>query len=230
MPTVQGLSLRGTGEGMTEIVKKKKGLLKSEQRKFMGQIRKLIGKGKTDEDIGEELGLRTDQVQAIKRKIYQIDKVRFQNFDRFSVYSDYVGRSTQMVKELDEIKTKFRNRGQWTALVAAIKQKKDIFDSVIKMGQDFGFIDKKATEVKIEGEMSFSTMTDKDIQAEIAREVERMHQIAKGNVVEMRPELLGVTDEDVQKFVPANLVRLPAKKENRMKMKTKVKVSLKKRV
>lgn len=213
---------------MKKEKKKRRGLTRSQQTAYMSQIRKLIGDNKTDDDICLETGLRSDQVSALKRKIYQTDKARFQSLDRFTVFSDYVARSTQMVNELNEIKIKFRNRGQWTALVAAVKQKKEIYDSVIKMGQDFGFIDKKATEVKIEGEMSFSTMTDHDIRKEIEAEVKKMHEIAKGNVVEMRPELLGVTDEDVRKFVPSHLVSLP--EEKRKKVKTKVKVTLKKRV
>ena len=202
-------------------------LSRAEQRQCMAQIKHLIGKNKTDEEIAEELNIRNDQVELLKRKMYRIEKVRYQNLDKYVVYSDYVYKSTQMVKELDEIKTKFRNRGQWTTLVAAIKQKGEIYDKVIKMGQDFGFIDRKAAELKIEGEMSFSTMTDKDIRTEIEAEVKKMHQLAAGKVIEMRPELTGVTDDEVASYVPANLIQIPEK--SKTKIKTKIKVTLKKR-
>lgn len=206
-------------------------MTKKERKRCIVRMRNLIGKNYTDDEIAEELAVGVDQVMALRRRIYATDKARFQSFDKYVVYSDYIAKSTQMVKELDDIKTKFRNRGQWTALVAAVKQKGEIYDKVIKLGQDFGFIDKKATEIKVEGEMSFSAMTDKDIRAEIQAEVNKMHQLAAGKVVDMRPELLGVTDQDVSSFVPANLMQLPAgTKKKQTKVKTKIKVTLKKRV
>ncbi len=214
---------------MTEATDNRRKLSKGEARRCMNRMRHLIGKNYTDDELADELKIRSDQVSILRRKIYQTDKARFQSFDKFAVYSDYVSKCTQMVKELDDIKTKFRNRGQWTALVAAVKQKGEIYDKVIKLGQDFGFIDKKATEIKVEGEMSFSAMSDKDIRAEIQAEVNKMHQIASGQVVDMRPELLGVTDDDVATYVPQNLLRLPAA-DKKMKVKTKIKVTLKKRV
>jgi len=199
-----------------------------EQRQLAAEIRKLIGKNYTDEEICEKLNIRPNVLVEYKRRVYQHDKVRFQNLDRYVVFSDYVNKSGQMVKELDDIKLKFRNRGQWSALVAAIKTKKEIYDSVIKLGQEFGLIDKKAAEVKVQGEVSFSTMSDVDVKREIEREVQKMHQIAKGGVVDMRPELLGVTDDEVARYVPAHVVGLPEPRKT--KVKHKIKVTLKKRV
>lgn len=204
-------------------------LSKAEARRCMNRIRHMIGKNYDDAEIAEELNIRSDQVEFLKRRIYQLDKARFQSFDKYAVYTDYVAKSTQMVKELDEIKTKFRNRGQWAALVAAVKQKGEIYDKVIKLGQDFGFIDKKATEIKVEGEMTFSTMSEKDIRAEIESEVKKMHQLASGKVIEMRPELIGVTDDEVNSFVPGNLLQLESQNKH-TKVKRKIKVTLKKRI
>lgn len=211
--------------------KKNRGLSKREQRETLNEIKRLLGKNYDEHQICEKMNIRLDVYQQYLRKIMHQEKVRFQNLDNYSVYADYLYKSKQMVKELDEIKTKFRNRGQWTALVAAVKQKKDIYDSVIKMGQDFGFIEKKATEVKVEGEVSFSTMSDSDVKQQIEEEVKKLHQLAQGNVVEMREELVGVTDEDVRKFVPANVIEAPKKEKSkkRSKVKSKMKVTLKKR-
>lgn len=207
-------------------------IAKAKQRILCHEIRKLIGRNYDDAKICEKLGISLLQLAPLKRKIYHAAKIRFQNLDKFSVYSDYCDRSSEMVNELNEIKLKFRNRGQWTALVAAVKQKKEIYDSVIKLGQDFGLIDRKETELRVSGEMAFSTMSDRDVKEEIEKEVKKMHEIAAGNVIDMRPELLGVTDEEVASYVPNNLVRLDASKDKKQKTKihSKIKVTLKKRV
>lgn len=204
-------------------------LSKKEQRQLAAEIRKLIGKNYTDDEICEKLNIRPNLLVEYKRRIYQHDKVRFQGMDKYVVFSDYVSKSSQMVKELDEVKLKFRNRGQWSALVSAIKAKKEIYDSVIKMGQEFGLIDRRAAEVKVQGEVSFSTMSDADVRREIESEVKRLNEIAQGGVVDMRPELMGVTDDNVEHFVPANIVSLPAPK-TKTKKTTKVRVTLKKRI
>lgn len=226
---MQGVQVRGKENRLSDDTSNRRKLSKGEARRCINRMRHLIGKNYTDDELAEELKIRSDQVQVLRRRIYQTDKVRFQTFDKYAVYSDYVAKSTQMVKELDEIKTKFRNRGQWTALVAAVKQKGEIYDKVIKLGQEFGFIDRKATEIKVEGEMSFSTMSDADMKAEIAAEVAKMHKLASGQIVDMRPELIGVTNEEVASYVPANLLRLPEGKP-KTKIKTKIKVTLKKRI
>jgi len=195
-----------------------------QQRHLMSDIRRLIGKNYTDYEIMEQLEIRPDDLSHYKQQILRNDKDVLENLDSVGVYSDYLLKSRQMVKELDELKVKFRNKGQWTALVAAVKQKKEIYDSVIKMGQDFGFIEKKATEFKVSGEMSFSTMSEKEVKEEIQKEVENIQRLSTG-VIDMRPELLGVMPEEVRKFIPQKL--LENKNISKTKIKTKAKTKIK---
>ena len=61
--------------------------------------------------------------------------------------------TTSEVKVIEETLTAFC--GQWTALVAAIKQKHEISKDLFKMGQELGYIDKRVTEVKVESEFTF---------------------------------------------------------------------------
>lgn len=200
-----------------------------EKRKIISDVRRLIGKGYTDEEILEEMDIRSDTLRLIKHHIYKIDKMTFENLDNATVYSDYIFKCQQMIRDLDEMKVKFRNRGQWTALVASVKTKKEILDGVIKMGQEFGYISKKATELKMSGEISMTAMSTKDMKAEIAREVESLNKLAKGKAIEMRQELLGVTDQELKKFLPANVVHQESEAP-RKKIKTKLRVSLKKMI
>lgn len=214
------------------------------KRKLSADIKRLIGKNYSDEEIMDELEIQPHVLAEYKRQIITLERHAFQNLDSSAVYADYLFKQRQMIKELDLIQTKFRNRGQWTALVAAIKTKSEIYDKSIKLGQDFGFIEKKAGELKVTGEVSFSAMSEADMQKQIKQEVEAMHRMVKSKEIHMREEILGVTGKEVRKFLPTNVKYDPQKEMDderaeslaiedqrpRKKLKARVKVTLRKSV
>lgn len=176
------------------------------------------------------MGISSMTLTSLKQEILSTDATIFQHLDSAGVYSDYLMKSRQMVKKLHGMQVRFSNRGQWTALVAAIKQEKDIYDSCIKFGQDFGYIEKKAASLDISGEMIFSSSSPEEIRDEIKRQAQELNDLATGKPILMRPELIGLADGDVKKFVPANVAALPApaKKKSKTKVKIKTKVRLRK--
>jgi len=201
-----------------------------EQRKLESKIRRLIGKSYSDIEILEELTLQPHVLRHYKQRIYEIDKERFNHLDSVTVYTDYTEKSRQMIKELDKLKVKFSNRGQWTALVAAVKEKNVIYKDVIKLGQDFGFIERKASEITFQGEMSFATYTTEEVKKELEKEVKKLNQMAKGEIIEMRPELLETLDEDtekIKKYFPVDIQEVQAKKTIQKKViKKKIKLKM----
>ncbi len=192
--------------GKKDVAKKKGGrLTASEQRSLEISVRELIGKNYTPSQIMDDLNMQPHILEQYLRRIHDIDKEHFDNFNSVQVYSDYLAKSDQMVKELDKLKTKFQNRGQWTALVAAIKEKRAIYNDCFKMGQDFGFIEKRKTEVLIESEMTFATMSKEEVDAELKKSIAEMNQMVQADVIEMRPELLESLDEDterIKRYIP----------------------------
>jgi len=179
----------------------------------------------------ETLRMGPKTLHALKSEIIGTDRTLFKHLDSSAVFSDYLMKSKTMVKRLHNMSVKFNNRGQWTALVAAIKQEQNIYDTVIKHGQDFGFIDKKAAESKVtlEGELTFSAATPEAMKKEIAKQVKELNTLAEGGVIEMRKELLGITDADVESFVPSSVIDVKAQKpKSKAKAKSKVKLRLRK--
>lgn len=204
----------------------------SSRKKLIEQVKRLIGKNYNDVEICEALEIHTNLLSAIKSDIITVDKAYFEQLTSADVYSDYLHKSKQMVKRLHQIQVKFRNKGQWTALVAAIKQEKDIYDSCIKHGQDFGFIEKKATTMEVSGEFNLSTMSDAEMKREIAKQMNELNRLASGNVIEMRPEVLDAAGESV-KYLPAEITGKTEKTDDRTtrkEMKIKTKVTLKRNV
>jgi hypothetical protein len=211
----------------TEIEKKKnKGLTPKEQRELEEEVRKYIGRGFSDVEIMTRLDMQPHVLQTYKKRIYDLDKSTFDGLDKYSIYSDYVLKCKYLVKELDEIKVKFKGRGQWTALVQAIKEKKAVYDSVIKLGQEFGFIEARQNSVKVDAEFSFSTYSDEDLKAEIEKEMKKLNKIQDANnIIPMRKELLSVVD-DSNELLPGYQVKNQTKK---VKKKSKIKMTLKRK-
>lgn len=209
------------------MAKKRPGLTKAQQRKRIIDIKRLMGKGWTDEEVIDHLEIRPSNFVQYKKQIAETDRAIFTNMDSVGVFSDYCLKMRQLVKELDDVKMKFKSHHQYTALVAAIKQKKEIYDSVIKMGQDFGFIEKKAKELKLKGELSFVTMTEDEVKGEIQAEVKRMNNLLTGQI-DMREELLDVTEAEVKKYIPATVAKVPEAHKRIVKTHTRLRLNIKK--
>ena len=203
---------------------------RTSRRALTEKVKRLIGKNYNDREICDALEINTQLLNSIRSDISTVDKVMFENLSSSDVYSDYLYKSKQMVKRLHEIQVKFRNRGQWTALVAAIKQEKDIYDACIKHGQDFGFIDKKATTMEVSGEFQFSTMSTEEMKKEIAQQMNELKKLASGSVFEMRPEILETAGADAQRYLPVEVTGNTEQPKKRSKVKLKTKVTLKRNV
>ena len=198
------------------------------RRKLVEKVRRSIGKSYTDNQIMAHCKIRIDLLHHLKAEILNMDTAGFEHLSSGGVYSDYLMKSTQMIKKLHDLQKKYYGRQQNAAAVAAIKQEKDILDSCIKLGQDFGFIEKKSQSLEVTSEFTFGHMTEAEMKDEIKDEMKRLNDLANNKVIEMRPELLDVTDADVASFIPANIAALPKEAHVKRKVKIKTKVRLRK--
>lgn len=202
------------------------------RKRAIEKVRLLIGKNYSDAEILESMELHPKTLHSLKQEVYRTDKTLLEHLENSAVFSDYMMKSTGMVKRLHKLSVKFTNRGQWTALVAAIKQEKDIYDSVIKHGQDLGFIKKMVSESKseviVKGGLTFTSTTPKQMKEEISKQVQALNELAKGGHIEMRPELLGITAADVRSFVPASVIAEAQVVKSKSKSRKKVKLRLRK--
>lgn len=205
-----------------KAVKKSGKRSRTEKRALLAEIRKLVGKDLNDDEIMKYLGLRPDLLAEYRRQILEFDKAFFQSLDSVSAYSDYLLKIKQIVRELHSAIGICRERGQGQALVNAIWRKKEAFDSALKWGQEFGFIEKRASEVKLSSELSFSTMTDEEVKEEVAKEMEKMNQIMETSTP-MRPEVAQYMDDDVKAKIPSNVVAFPKQDKSKIKKKAKIK-------
>lgn len=216
--------------------------IKGKERKILGQeIRRLIGKSKTDIEMCEELGIKHSLLIEIKKELLAVDSAIYGNLSSVAVMQDFVEKSRDNIVHIDQFFTKFKNRGQWSALVAGIKVKQEIHKDCIKLGQDLGFIDKKSGELKVTGEIGFSTMAESEVMDQIQKEMDGIKNMLKRKPIGMRSEILDVVGTEVQSHLPAiedkrakepEVLDAEVVKPKRTgkKVKAKFKVQLKKRI
>lgn len=195
-------------------MEKPKGLSKN-KRNLASEVKSLIGANYTDEEIARKLEIKPTTLTKVKRYLLDSDKALFQKIDPFSYYSDYLVKLTYVIRELQTLIGLAKEQGNLQTMVTAIWKKKEAYDSVIKMAQEFGLIPKATSELRLSSELTFSTMTTDEVKSEIQREVLRLKEIASRRIP-IRPEIAQFMDPTTKAKLPDNVVLLPEEKRHKV--------------
>jgi hypothetical protein len=196
----------------------------NERRKLITDIRELIGQNYSDEEILEKLGIAQHILTEYKAHILAVDRAIFTKLDAATIFSDYVMKVRQVVRDLDDAIETCRNKSHAQALVTAIWKKKEAFDSVLKWSQELGFVKKSASELRLSSELSIGSMTEEDVRKEIEAELKRLTALSSGGV-EMREEVFGLLPPEAQDSLKENIIPI-SKSTKSAKPKTKLKFIL----
>lgn len=197
--------------------------LGKDRRTLISEVKNFIGSNYTDDEISRKLNLTPAALAKIKRYIIDSEKSIIQNLDPFSYYSDYLIKITHVLRELQQLIGLAKEQGNLQTMATAIWKKKEAYDSVIKMAQEFGLIPKAASEFKLSSEVTFSTMTTAEVKAEIQREVLRLKEIATKKIG-IRSEIVQFMDPVTKENLPENVIIIPPDAKGRTssgKMKSK---------
>ena len=183
----------------------------STKRDLLSEIKRLIGANYTDEEIAKKLALKPSTLTRLKKQILDLDKSTLQQIDPFSYFSDYLTKMIYILRELRVAKIEAKKDKNHASVISAIWKKKEAYDSIIKMAQEFGLIPRTASELKLSNEISFSTMTVEEAKMEIAREVSRLKELATRKI-SIRPEVAQFMDPVTKANLPDNVIILPDEK------------------
>lgn len=186
-------------------------VLSQKKRNLIFEVKNLIGANYTDEEITRKLDIKPTTLAKIKKYILDFDKALLQRLDPFSYYSDYLVKVTHVIRELQTLIGLAKEQGNLQTMVTAIWKKKEAYDSVIKMAQEFGLIPKATSELRLSSEITFSTMTTEEVRNEIQREVLRLKEIASRRI-SIRPEVAQFMDPNTKANLPNNVILLPEEK------------------
>lgn len=146
----------------------------AERRELARRFRvlELLMEGMTDNEVCREMKIGWDEYDRLRRGAIA-DKVgHVSSMSTEEVYVEYIIQQKSLMNELAKIASKADRARQYSALSSSIKMRSDIYDKIIKLGQEFGIIAKKPErkEIAIAG-VVVNRMENDELRGTITQEL-----------------------------------------------------------
>lgn len=124
------------------VVKKDRRIEQSQQRQLLADFAVCINRGKTRDEIINDLGISSDDFDKLHTKYYKQIEREQEGKSPLRIFSEYVSLQQEFVRTLWEFveDSKKRNYKNAQAFVAGVRAQSEILDKIIKTGQDLGVI------------------------------------------------------------------------------------------
>lgn len=169
-------------------------LTKSEVEEAVATIYGRMASGEDDKEIIEAMGISAEDFKALKSAMFdaKADEIRQRPIEH--VYVQYVLDQQGNVKDLTEMMETFKSTRQLNAMVGAIRVRSEIYDKIIKTGQDMGLLKRAATQHEIIGGIVIAELTNEKLRTLITGALKDLGGLMKKygdkSIVEMDPGTL----------------------------------------
>ena len=147
--------------------------------------------GKTDIWIMDKLGLMPDEYFDMKRRAIRSQVEAFRRRSTEEIYAEYVLQQAACIRDLTGLAATAHGKKDARALIAAVTARSNIYDKIIKTGQDFGIIEKKAERREIALGVVLANLSDEDLRGRISGELtgikDLMIKFADKDLLDLRP-------------------------------------------
>lgn len=147
--------------------------------------------GRTDAWIMDRFGLMPDEYFDMKHRAFRGQVEVFRRRSTEEIYAEYVFQQAACVRDLTDAAVAADTKRDIKALISAIKARSDIYDKIIKTGQDFGIIEKKAERREIALGVVLANLSDEDLRARISGELtgitDLMTKFGDKNLLDLKP-------------------------------------------
>ena len=152
---------------------KRAGMLKDErvERSTLRiKLLKMIADGDAEDKIRKQMKMNLEEYVEFRRECLQwsADAIREKSIGE--VYAEYVLNQKKCINDLESMAEKFSSKQQ-SAYVSSIKARADIFDRMIKVGQEFGILEKKAERKEIVAGVMVAKMEDDELRQTVIGEL-----------------------------------------------------------
>ncbi len=142
--------------------------------------------------MAKELRISQALFEQIKSALYIQEAERLRTRTTEDVYTDYVLQQMSCVKDLTDACKRFEASKKSTALVGAIKARSEIWDKIIKQGQDLGVINKEPERMQFVGGLAVAELTEDKLRSLITGEISNLDTLMEQfgdvkDITEMRP-------------------------------------------
>jgi len=150
-----------------------------------------LGEGRTDAWIMIELKLTADDYHELKSKALQVQVEAIQKKTTEEVFVEYLFQQSACIRDLTDLANEAYKKQHLQAQVSAVKGRSEIYDKIIKMGQDFGIIDKKPVRTESMLGVVVADLTDEDLKKRVASELGSlrglMEKFGDKNILDVKP-------------------------------------------
>jgi hypothetical protein len=147
--------------------------------------------GKSDSDIRAAFGMELEQYEKFSKEclLCEAEKLKCKNVGE--VYVEYLLNQKKCIADLERMATKFDQVKHYSALVQAVKTRSDIYDKIIKVGQDFGLLEKKPERREVVAGVLVAKMDNDQLRSTILGELTSMEKLMEmygdQNIIDVLP-------------------------------------------
>jgi len=140
----------------------------------------LMSLGHDDEEAAELMQLSPGDWAELKEQVIESEGVRLRGRTDEEVYVEYVTRQTGIVNDLVTVQNRIMNDkdgGPYQVAVGCLKARSEIYDKILKTGQQLGFIRKEPDRKEIGAVVAVLNMSDPELRAEIADSLSGLNEL-----------------------------------------------------
>ena len=178
-------------------------------------LRACFAEGMTRSEIYLAMNVSEATLNAIEKRLIANDGQRFLSQSTAHRYYLYCLQQEQCVKDLDFFVGVIHDAiQQWSddqkankdskiqppnaqAAIIAIRAKSDIFDRVVKTGQEMGIIERRAKELRVSGQINLAALPTDKLKRLLVKRMDDMQKLVKsGKIPTAFTNMLPPRDED----------------------------------
>lgn len=134
--------------------------------------------GESDLEVKTELEISDARYEALKESALFAEVERVKDISTEQTYVEYCLAQHGCIRDLNKLILQYQRESKNpAALVSAIKARSDIVDKMIKLGQDFGIIEKKPQEQKIVAGVVVTQLSNEELRAAIAKQIASLNSM-----------------------------------------------------
>lgn len=133
--------------------------------------------GESDDDIRAKFGMDLETYDRFAKECLLQEVERIQNKSVGEVYVEYVLAQKKCISDLEKMANRFDNVKHYSALVNSVKTRSDILDKIIKVGQDFGLLEKRPERKEIVAGVMIHKMDDEQLRTTILGELKNLEKM-----------------------------------------------------
>lgn len=148
-----------------------------ELRKQVAQLMALYAEGCNDDESLALMGLSPARFVRVKKALFDQEAERLAATPTEHTFVQYVLDQTACIKDLTDLLKEAKKQKNSNAGVGAIRARSDIYDKIVRTGQEFGLLEKKPEERRIVAGVMVAQLTNDQLRQAITGAISNLNEM-----------------------------------------------------